>query len=390
MVFEQCQRRGTVSPCVAALVALALLVLSVGACGTPDASEQTRTRLPRSTPTTTVGQSDDAGRIGDQGRWPSYIPKDIPALDISIRDVMEGPTSLRIFYQDLTDQHFHQYLRLLEDAGFHLTYVVYQDERYPNDEAAQRRIDAGDFDAVDIKKGGHFLTITYGGGDTVLDIQTLSFEDVYPMTPARDWPADLVGVVPQPEECRIEAVYPQEAGGYQVVCTAGSPEVVESYVRDLLAAGFAPVRTATPGEVDVASSYTDVYGKDDLELTVGSSPSISTVRITVWRVDPSAKPEWPPALEGLVPQPTGSTLTMVNDWGDREYQIVCSGSGDMVARYLAQLVTFGFTDLGRTRMEGGSMVSAVAAKDPFTVDLALGAGDELMIRITDEAISYRD
>jgi len=81
---------------------------------------------------------------------------------------------------------------------------------------------------------------------------------------------------------------------------------------------------------------------------------------------------------------------MVNDWGDREYQIVCSGPGDMVADYLAQLVAFGFTDLGRTKMEGGAMVSAVATKDPFTVELDLGVGDQLMIRVTDEAITYTD
>jgi hypothetical protein len=216
--------------------------------------------------------------------WPDYIPADIPALDTNIRNVMEGSVSLRIFYEDLSQEQTDQYLALLEKAGFELTYVVYQDERYPDEEAAQERIDAGDFDAVHIAKDDYRMDITYGGGDTTLDIETSGFADVYPFTPEREWPADLAGAVPQPAGCRVEGVYAQDDGGYQIVCTPESPEVVEAYVQSLLAMGYAPVRTGTPAEVDVASDYPDVYRLGDLELTIGYAPSISTFRLTIWPV----------------------------------------------------------------------------------------------------------
>ncbi|MBN1630270.1 MAG: hypothetical protein JW990_10930 [Thermoleophilia bacterium] len=335
--------------------------------------------------------------------WPDYIPDDIPPLDTNIRTVMEGSTSLRIFYSDLSQEQIDDYLSLLRANGFELTYVVYQDERYPDEEAAQERIEAGDFDAVNISKGDYHLDITYGGGDTTLDIQTSGFEDVYPYTPERNWPSDLAGVIPQPDGCRIEAVYAQDTGGYQIVCRPESPETVQAFVDALLAAGFAPVAPRSGARVDPGSDYPDVYGRGDVEVTVDYSPSVSTARITTWPVDVANLPAWPAALADIIPQPEGAVISMVQEWSELDYMIVCkpgappsaAGGGDdesasLLAAYVAQLTAAGFTDLGRSKMEGDRMVEAVLYKDPFTVNLSLTVLGEMHISTSDEAISYSD
>jgi hypothetical protein len=124
---------------------------------------------------------------------------------------------------------------------------------------------------------------------------------------------------------------------------------------------------------------------------VDYSPSVSTVRITTWPVGGPSAPVWPSDLEGLVPQPEQSRPAMVQEWSELDYMITCAGQGDqMLADYVDQLVAAGFTNTGRTQMEGGQMVSAVLEDDPFTVKLGLSATGGLTIQITDEAITYSD
>lgn len=325
---------------------------------------------------------DDWILTGDQARWPDYIPDEIPALDGAIRKIMQGSTSLRIFYSDLSQQQVDAWLALLRQRGFQVQHVVYVQEGFPDNSA--ERIAAGDFDAVNISKDPYYLDISYGGGPTTLDIQTSGFEDAYPFTPERDWPADLAGVIPPPMRSRIEAVYAQADGGFEVVATPGDASAVADYVQALLAAGFAPLTAPVKGSAPVGGDYRDVYGRDDIELAIDSSPSVSTMRLTVWRVDRANLPAWPADLDGLVPQPEGSSVKMLVPLGGHNWIISCAGPGaQLLAAYAGQLSAAGFTVTGRSESPGGGLAQVELQGRGLEVDLSLGAMGELMVRVSD-------
>jgi hypothetical protein len=329
-----------------------------------------------------VSGSDDWILTGDQARWPDYIPDEIPPLDGAIRQIMQGSTSLRVFYSDLSQQQIDAWLALLRQRGFEVQYVVYVQEGFPDDSA--ERIAAGDFDAVNISKDRYHLDISYGGGATTLDMQTSGFEDAYPFTPDRDWPADLAGVIPPPTRSRIEAVYAQSDGGYQVVATPSDGTAVADYVQTLLAAGFAPLSAPAKGSAPVAGDYLDVYGRDDIELTIDHSPSISTMRLTVWRVDRANLPTWPADLDGLVPQPDGSSVKMLVPLGGHNWIISCAGPGaQLLAAYADQLSAAGFTVTDRSESPGAGWAQVELQGRGLEVDLSLGATGELMVRVSD-------
>lgn len=231
-----------------------------------------------------ASQNSSGASSGTSSLWPDYIPDDIPALDTNIRKVMEGGTGIRIFYQDLSREQIDDYLRRLQDAGFKLQYLVYYDERYPDNPATKQRMERGEYDAVDITKGDYHLNIGYVPGDVFLDVDSSGFEESYPNTPDTAWPADLAGVLPQPERCRMEAVYAQASGGYQIVCTPEDDRAVADYVAALEAAGYLPTQSPKVARPDVAGAYPDVYSRGDVEVTVDYPPSTSMMRITVWPV----------------------------------------------------------------------------------------------------------
>lgn len=215
--------------------------------------------------------------------WPDYIPADIPPLPDNIRKVMGESTHIRIFYHELSQGQIDEYLQLLQENGFQLQYVVYQDERYPDEKAAQKRIEEGDFDAVHITKDDYELQITYGGGETVMDISASGWEDANPFTPNRQWPADLADL-PMPQDCRIEGVYPQDSGGYQIVCRPNDEEAAEDYYQALRATGYLPTDSPRRAIPPVAGDYQEVLSLGDTEITLECSASVSTFRLTVWRI----------------------------------------------------------------------------------------------------------
>ena len=320
---------------------------------------------------------------GADARWPDYIPNDIPPLEAPIRKIMQGATGLRIFYEELSRDQVEDYLALLKQNGFEVQYVVYVQEGFPDN--SEERIAAGDFDAVNISKGAYRMDIGYGGRPTTLDIETSGFEDAYPFTPERDWPGDLAGVIPQPERCRIEAVYAQDGGGYQIVATPQDATAVADYVQALLAAGYAPKASPLVARPPVGGDYEVVYGRDDVELTVDHSESVSTARITIWRVDMAGFTPWPNELVGLVPQPAGAPVQMLTELGELDWIIQCAGSGEVqMPTYIDQLVVAGFTETGQTQRPGGGQTTINLEKAGLKVSLTLASTGELVIQITDE------
>lgn len=376
-----------------------VMVLTLSACESPRAAQE----IEPSARGSSLGQEETAERENAAGTigsgsmptgwstiWPDYVPDEIPPLDGDIRNVMEGQSHIRIFYSSLSQEDFEEYLRSLEDNGFRLEYVVYYDERYPDDQRTQERIEQGDFDTVEITRGEYHLSITHGGGDTVLDIYTSGWEDAYPLTPVREWPADLTDV-PVPERCRIEAVYTQDSGGYQIVCRPDDAEAVAIYYQTLQASGYLPTDLPRVARAPVDGDYRDVLARDDTEITLEYSPSVSTMRLTVWRIQSSGLSDWPAELEGIIPQPAGSVVDMVQEWGELEYMISCRGRSDgLLAEYTEQLIAAGFGEIRRTEAADGALNTVTLFREPYTVDLSSGPMAELTIRITDEAISYAD
>jgi hypothetical protein len=370
---------------VVVAVALAISMATVG-CGSSNSQSDGGAFPVGNSPAGSSG-SGEAGSdwvlTGDDAVWPDYIPADIPPLQGDISQVMQGSVSIRIFYENLSKDQVAGYLQVLQDDGFALEYAVYAEEGTPDN--PEERISEGDFDAVNITKDNYRMTLEPGEDVTTLDIQTSGFEDVYPFTPDSDWPADLADVVPEPERCSIEGVYPQESGGYQIVLRPDDDTAIADYVQALLDLGYAPKDSPIMGRPDAASDYQDVYGRDDVEVTVDYSRSVSAMRLTIWRLDALASPGWPPELVGVVPQPDESVLKTVVELGDLDWIVTCAGSGGLLMpSYAEQLLADGFSETGRTQASDGSLATVSLEKEGVKVDLSLDATGQLRIDVTDE------
>jgi hypothetical protein len=150
------------------LIVTGVVLLPTPGCGIGHSAEPGS--RPRTTP---IGPPEDSG-LGFA--WPKSLPDDIPILKGDIQMVMEAPGShIRVSCQNPTERQLEQYLDQLEKDGFHLEYMFYTKEGYPDkSEEKQKR---GDCDAVDITKGEYHMRIEYGKDTTAYDIYTSGFED---------------------------------------------------------------------------------------------------------------------------------------------------------------------------------------------------------------------
>jgi hypothetical protein len=115
------------------------------------------------------------GNSGAASKWPGYIPADIPPLEGQIRLVMEAPGShVRIFYEALSRSQLDQYLKLVEGKGFHLEYIAYVQEGFPDN--SKERLQRGDFDAVDMTKAPYHMRLEYGADAATYDIYESGFQ----------------------------------------------------------------------------------------------------------------------------------------------------------------------------------------------------------------------
>jgi hypothetical protein len=304
---------------------------------------------------------------GEAAVWPDYIPEDIPVLEGKIRKVMVAPEShIRIFYEGLSKDQIDQYLRLLEQKGFHLEYQVYIQEGFPDN--SEERMKKGDYDAVDITKGDYHMNLGYGEGNISYDIYTSGFAMPIPTPAGLDWPADLVNVVPKPERCIIEMAAPDGKGGYQITCRPADQKVGSDYLGVLQTTGFLP----KPSSSIVSAS--GVYGKDDLEIIV-NQPSTALVLISIMRIDLS-KTSWPAELMAIVPQPENCLIQNVLKLEGLNFMISCQGESDqVVAEYLELLKAEGFVETGRITAGSGEPVSVSFEGKSLEVQLLIGTQD---------------
>lgn len=217
--------------------------------------------------------------FGAADKWPDYIPADIPVLEGNIRKVMEAPgIKVRIFYEGLTQKQFDQYLKLLKQEGFNLQYIVYIEEGFPDN--SEERLKRGEYDAVDITRGNYHLRVEYGEDNTTLDIYTQGFEGAPDQPTATvtvyEWPADIVGVVPQPEGCDIFSIVNLNGGGYQIMCNIKVQGIDLVYIQQLQGLGF------TEGDKlldENGQIVTITLVKGNTSVTVMLHPEILTLQV---------------------------------------------------------------------------------------------------------------
>ena len=69
--------------------------------------------------------------------------------------------------------------------------------------------------------------------------QTISIEVIIKSEPLQlQWPDDLAGLVPQPEQCEIESILPVSTGNYLITCTPADENALPIYLNSLADSGF--------------------------------------------------------------------------------------------------------------------------------------------------------
>lgn len=229
-----------------------------------------------------------------QDEWPDYIPDAIPVLEGEISNIMIAPEShIRIFYENVTDRQIENYLSLLQEQGFEFTYIVYQQEGFPDN--SEERLAEGDYDAVDITKGEYHMNLSSGAGTAVYDIYTAGFEELVTQamesqwteeledtlpTPA-EWPSIFESNLPQPENCAL--VKNRTAGPNTVYadCVPENDDVLVNYAAALEAIGFEETQRLLNSD---NQPYLIVLTRDqDMATLTLDSPTL--VSITIYLSD---------------------------------------------------------------------------------------------------------
>ena len=81
---------------------------------------------------------------------------------------MADEYNIRIFFTDLPEKEFEEYLILLKTQGFSLQFIVYE-QAGMSDGKAEEMLRQGKFDAVRITKGEYSMNIEYGNGQGSFD-----------------------------------------------------------------------------------------------------------------------------------------------------------------------------------------------------------------------------
>ncbi len=169
--------------------------------------------------------------------WPAFLPADIPVLAGDIETVMgSGQDYVRLFYAPLTKNQVEQYIQQCKQQGYSAEYIVYTREGFPDNSA--ERLQAGDYDAVELRKGEYTLRLEYGSDSVTLDIEVAGVTT--PVQPdALVWPEDIRVAVPQPDRCQVKDIARLSSGGYQIGCEYADGDIhFEQYLQRLTGLGY--------------------------------------------------------------------------------------------------------------------------------------------------------
>ena len=327
-------------------------------------------------PTADFSSSSGGFGFGEDAQWPDYIPEDIPALEGEIDTVMEGGSHIRLFYRSVSKNQVIEYLNLLEREGFHLEYLVYVQEGFPD--RSEERIKQGDYDAVRITKGEYKLNITYGA-DPVLDVYTFGFQEEARAATALQWPPDLPQSVPQPLHCvlqtiNLNTVYDIEE--YHVTCKKEDDNVEEEYTQLLLSSGFEEKRGT---EIQDLVIETTVFENDEAIVipSLGFSPIFLTIQVII-KTEPALL-QWPEELDGLVPAPERGEIDSILPHSDGNFLInFIPEDKEVFPEYLQTLETAGFVEQNKM-LQNEKIISITLTKGSLSVILRPSAFDPLSL-----------
>jgi hypothetical protein len=278
-------------------------------------------------------------------------------------------------------------VKFLEQKGFHLKYIAYVQEGFPDN--SQERLNRGDFDAIDITKDAYHMRLEYGDNSATYDIYTSGFEIPSGGTnPTPDpnevlWPSEVYGAIPRPARCplvSVEQVPPQE---YHITCQPADNAVADDYKQALQASGYLPNihNPASDGSLD-GSIY--AWGSWEISVDQPSSGLILIKIVNTTLPEPTKEYPWPTELKGVVLQPENCPISSsIPMGGPSNFLIGCKFENQQVVLdYMDQLLSDGFAETRRLQTPEGLLISADYEKGDLKVGLWLLSNKELSIRIT--------
>ena len=222
---------------------IGITIFALAGCNVlQNSSGQSEAGNPLPPPDMGEGAQEFSGDFGDSqfgadAKWPDYIPAEIPVLPGKIETVMVAPGShIRLFYSKVSEKDIERYLATLEKEGFNLEYRIYIQEGFLDNSEEKRK--RGEYDAVDITKGVFHMNLSHGAGPATYDIYTTGFQNAVEEAVAVAWPANLDGLLPQPDRCELVTITPNGQDGYHVTCKPEDDTVYQDYRTLLDSHGF--------------------------------------------------------------------------------------------------------------------------------------------------------
>lgn len=314
-------------------------------------------------------------QIGDDAQWPDYIPAEIPVLPGEIDTVMVAPEShIRLFYSNITDRDIENYLDLLEKEGFNLEFRIYVQEGFPDNSEEKRK--RGEYDAVDITKGDFRMNLSHGAGSATYDIYTTGFQIIVEEAVALTWPADLEGILPPPERCKLLTISPNNQEGYHVTCEREDEAAAQDYLTLLESRGFQVFETIKDASGD---SIVEKLRSGDLVIFV--TPDFGPYITLDIFVDPL--PEWPVVFDSVIPRPEGCELTAIVPSVLDGDHIQCKPENDNVLQeYVYVLEALGFEEQHKFANQNGEIMIIALSNGETTIDLSLDSPEIMSIRVS--------
>lgn len=352
-----------------------LTILTLTGCGLVEKTDPDRISSSQDSTSQSENLSEDISFPGTgMEEWPNFIPEAIPELEGDISAVMVAPEShIRIFYDNVTERQIENYLSLLQDQGFEFSYIVYQQEGFPDN--AEERLAKGDYDAVDITKGEYHLNLSSGAGTAVFDIYTDGFEDLVAQAMTLKWPEDLIGKLSEPEGCALTSIIGSLESKYIIQCNCDDSDVLLNYVAQLNTQNFAVTDRSITTEGDTVARKLQ---KDSLIVTLSG---MCNPNLTI-EAESSDLVEWTSVLPKDFPQPADCTLSNIQTSGPNTTYIDCiPEKDDVMSSYADELVRIGFTEMTRLVNENDAVAMILLTRDQDLITLSLESTNLINITI---------
>ncbi len=312
--------------------------------------------------------------------WPDYIPDDIPPIPADITDVMADQNTIRIFFNNMPEDEFENYLALLYQKGFSLEFVVYEQPGTPQEDI-ERYIREGKYDAVRITKGSYKMFIEYGADMGTYDIDPKGFPEGTEIKNKVEWPAQLSGILSQPANSKVTSVM-TIGERLEISCESENADLFADYCAQLKTEGFTEGRTMTDQNYNIISTN---FTKGDLLVmllnlgpgTVGIQykPGENTGAPEIPGIPtPPAMPDqgWPENLPDSLPEFTGGKVNTSMSLGEDTVEIVIECTAAALDDYRQLLLSSGFT------AQGGDVYSGSAC----TVEIETYGSGPIMLKVT--------